>query len=106
MSHIRPANERTVTALLVFESVKEVARAAKQSATASTGMLESRRAARRNLLAPVRGVEPRLERRINVKDFVTIGRSNRKVRSDAQDTNDCATIDVPSGGNWSKIGAR
>ena len=85
-----------ITALLAFESVKEVAGAPEHGiATASMGMLESRRAARRNLLAPVRGVEPRLEHRINIKDFVTIGRSNRKVRSDAQDTNDCATIDRP-----------
>ncbi len=81
-----------VTALCVFESVKEVAGAAKQSATASMGMsmgmLESRRFVVRMNLAQGRVVvEPRLEHRLNnSKDVVMFDRSDRKVRCGDQDT--------------------
>ncbi len=73
---------------MMFESVKEVAGAAKQSATASMGMLESRGVVVRMNLAQVRVVvEPRLEHRLNnSKDVVMFDRSDRKVRCGDQDT--------------------
>ena len=80
-------SNHAVTALCVFESCKEVAGAAKQSATASMGMLESRRVVRMNLAQVRVVVEPRLEHRLNnSKDVVTFDRSDRKVRSGDQDT--------------------
>ena len=81
-------SNHAVTALCVFESCKEVAGAAKQSATASMGMLESRRVVVRMNLAQGRVVvEPRLEHRLNnSKDVVMFDRSDRKVRSGDQDT--------------------
>ena len=77
-----------VTALLAFESVKEVAGAPEHGiAAASMGMLESRRVVRMNLAQVRVVVDPRLEHRLNnSKDGVTFDRSDRKVRSGDHDT--------------------